>query len=66
MDASFCVAKGAASAVLPNKRLQNSEDFKRHKLHSSPFPFVRYFGSSESLYSLFQGLGATSLILQSN
>ena len=27
MDASFCVAKKAAS-FLPNKRLQNSEDLK--------------------------------------
>ena len=36
MDASFCVAKEAAS-VLPDERLQNSENFKRHKLHSSPF-----------------------------
>ena len=48
MDASFCVAKEAA-LVLPNKRLQNSEDFRRHKLHSSPFLFVKYFGSDESL-----------------
>ena len=48
MDTSFCVAKEAAS-VLPNKKLQNSEDFRRHKLHSSPFLFVRYFGSNESL-----------------
>ena len=48
MDASFCVAKEAAS-VHRNKRLQNSEDFRKHKLHSSPFPFVRYFGSNESL-----------------
>ena len=48
MNASFCVAKVAAS-VLPNKRLQNSDDFRRHKLHSSPFLFVRYFGSNESL-----------------
>ena len=31
------------------QRLQNSEDFRRHKLHSSPFLFVRYFGSNESL-----------------
>ena len=46
MDASFCVAQEAAS-VFPNKRLQNSEDFRRHKLHSSPFLFVRYFGSNE-------------------
>ena len=51
MDASFRVAKEAAS-VLPNKRLQNSEDFGRHKLHSSPFLFVRCFGSNESLQSL--------------
>ena len=48
MDASFCVAKEAAS-VLPNKRLQNSDDFRRHKLHSSPLLFVKYFGSNESL-----------------
>ena len=34
MDASFCVAKETASA-LSNKRLQNSEDFRRHKIHSS-------------------------------
>ena len=47
MDTSFCVAKEAAS-VLPNKRLQNSEDFRRHKLHSSAFLFARYVGSNES------------------
>ena len=46
MDVSFCIAKEAAS-VLPNKRLQNSEDFRRRKLHSSPFLFVRYFGCNE-------------------
>ena len=40
MDASFCVAKEAAS-VLSNKRLQNSEDSRRHKFHSLPFLFVR-------------------------
>ena len=39
MDASFCVAKEAGS-VLPNERLQNSEDFGRHKLNSLPFLFV--------------------------
>ena len=33
-----------ATSVHPNKRLQNSDDFRRHKLHSSPFLFVRYFG----------------------
>ena len=33
MDASFCVAE-AAAPVLPNKRLQSLEDFKRHELHS--------------------------------
>ena len=54
MDASFCVAKKAAS-VLPNKRLQISEDFRRHKLHSSPFLFVRYFGSNELLLLLSSG-----------
>ena len=54
MDASFCVAKEAAS-VLPNKKLQNSEDFRRYKLHSSPFLFVRYFGSNESLQLLSAG-----------
>ena len=48
MGASFCVFKEATS-VLPNKRLQNSEDFRRHKLHSSPFLFVRYFESNVSL-----------------
>ena len=48
MDASFYVAK-KASSLLPNKRLKNIEDFKRHKLHSSPFLFVRYFGRNESL-----------------
>ena len=51
MDASFRVAKEAAS-VLPYKRLQNSEDFRRHKLRSSPFRLVRYFGSNESLLLL--------------
>ena len=65
MDASFCVAKEAPS-VLPNKRLQNSEDFRRHKLHSSLFLLVRYVGSNESLIIIFRGLGATLLILQSN
>ena len=45
MDASFCVAKEAAS-VLPNKKLQDSEGFR---IHFSPFVFVRYFGSNESL-----------------
>ena len=64
MDASFCVAKKAA-LVLPNKRLHILEDFRRRKLHSSPFLFVRYFGSNESLIIIFRGLGATSLILQS-
>ena len=54
MDASFCVAKQAAS-VLPNKRLRNSEDFRRHKFHSSPFLFARYFGSNESLQLLSSG-----------
>ena len=54
MDASFGVAKEATS-VFPNKRLQNSEDFKRHKLHFSPFLLVRYFGSNESLYVLSSG-----------
>ena len=34
MDASFCVAKEAVS-VFPNKRLQNSGDFRRHEIHSS-------------------------------
>ena len=29
------------------KKLQTSKDFKRDKLHSSPFLFVRYFGSNE-------------------
>ena len=48
MDKSFCVAKEAAP-VLPSKRLQNAEDFRRHKLHSSTFLFVPYFGSNESL-----------------
>ena len=48
MDTSFCVTKEVAS-VLPNKRLQNSEDFRRHKLHSLPFLLVRYFRSNESL-----------------
>ena len=46
MGVSFCVVKEAAS-VLPNKRLQNLEDFRR--LHWSPLLFVRYFGSNESL-----------------
>ena len=46
MDASFCVAQEAASVLL-NKKLQNSEDFRRHKLHFSPFEFFRYFGSNE-------------------
>ena len=32
MEASFCIAKEAAS-VLPNKRLSNSEDFRRHGLN---------------------------------
>ena len=54
MDVSFGVAKEAAS-VLPNKRLQNSGDFRRHKFHSLPFLFVRYFGSNESLYVLSSG-----------
>ena len=65
MDASSCVAK-EAGLILPNKRLQNSKDFRRHKLHSSPFLFVRYFGSYESLYYCCLqglGLGVTSLIL---
>ena len=59
MDAFFCVAKEAA-LVLPNKRLQNSEDFRRNKLHSLPFLFVIYFGSNESLYSncYLQGPGS--------
>ena len=59
MNASFCDAIEATS-VLPNKRLQNLEDFRRHKLHSSPFLFVRYFGSNESLYSncYLQGPGS--------
>ena len=48
MDASFCVAKEAAS-VFPNKRSQNS-DFRRHKIHSLPILLVRHFGSNESLY----------------
>ena len=48
MDASFCVAKETAS-VFPNKRLQNSEDFRRHEIHSLSFLLVRYFGSNESL-----------------
>ena len=48
MDASFRVANKATS-VLPNKKLQNSEDFRRHKLHSSPLLLVSYFGSNESL-----------------
>ena len=34
MDASFCVAKKAAS-VFPKKRLQNSEDFLDFILHLS-------------------------------
>ena len=34
MDASFCVAKEAA-LIFPNKTLQNSEDFRRHEIHSS-------------------------------
>ena len=51
MDAPFFVAKEAASVLL-NKRLQNSEDFKRHKLHFLPFLFVRYYGSNESLILL--------------
>ena len=33
MDASFCVAKEAAS-VLPDKRLQNSDDFRRQLRYS--------------------------------
>ena len=53
-DASFGVVKEAAS-VLPNKRLQNSEDFRSNKFHSSSFLFVRYFGSNESLYVLSSG-----------
>ena len=48
MDAFFPVAKEAAS-VLPNNRLQNSEDFRRQKLHFSLFLLVRYIGSDESL-----------------
>ena len=48
MDASFCVAKEAAS-VFSNKRLQSSDDYRRHKLYSSAFLFVTYFGSNESL-----------------
>ena len=39
MDASFCVAKEAAS-VLPNKRLQNSEGFR---IHSPPFFICQIF-----------------------
>ena len=54
MDASFGVVKEAAS-VLPNKRLQNSEYFRRHKLNSSLFLFARYFGINESLYLFSSG-----------
>ena len=54
MNASFCVAKEAAS-VLPNKRLQNSEDFRRHKLHFSTFLFVRYVGSRHAERGIRRG-----------
>ena len=63
MDASLFVAQEAAS-VLPNKRLPDSEDFRRHKLHSSPILIVRYFWSNEiNVIVIFMSLGATLLIL---
>ena len=45
----FLRCKRAAS-VLPNEKLQNSKNFRGHKLHSSFFLFVRYFGSNELGY----------------
>ena len=54
MDASFRVAKEVAS-VFPNTSLQNSEDFRRHKLHSSPFLLVRYFEGNKPMELLSSG-----------
>ena len=48
MDAFFRVAKEAATVLL-NKRLRNSEDFRRQKLYSSPFLLVSNFGSNKSV-----------------
>ena len=42
MDASFCVAKKAAS-VFPKKRLQNSEDFWKTKTLFFTFPTSQIF-----------------------